>query len=93
MTGNTLKEKLIDKIKKTNDLTLLEEVSTLFELQEPETIYTINKEQATAINEAKQQIKKKQTLSNDDANCEAEIWVNDPSSFALPTYQSLISIF
>ncbi|MEO6330567.1 MAG: hypothetical protein ABIO55_16650 [Ginsengibacter sp.] len=77
MPVNTLKEKLIDKIKQTDDSALLEEASALFELQEPETIYTINEEQAIAIKEAKEQIKKGQTLSNNDANSEADKWVNE----------------
>ena len=77
MPGNTLKEKLIDKINRTDDLALLEEASALFELREPETIYTINEEQATAIKEAKEQIKNGLTFSNDDANSEADKWVKE----------------
>ncbi len=77
MPDNTLKEKLIDKIKQTDDSVLLEEASALFELQEPETIYNVNEEQATAINEAKEQIKNRQTLSNDEANSEADTWLKE----------------
>ncbi len=77
MPDNTLKEKLIDKIKQTDDSALLEEASALFELQEPETIYNVNEEQATAINEAKEQIKNRQTLSNDEANSEADTWLKE----------------
>ena len=72
MPDDTLKEKLIDKIKQTEDSALLEEASALFELQEPETIYAINEEQAIAIKEAKEQIKNGKTFSNDDANSEAD---------------------
>ncbi len=77
MPANTLKEKLINKIKQTDDSVLLEEASALFELQEPETIYNVNEEQATAINEAKEQIKNRQTLSNDEANSEADTWLKE----------------
>ena len=77
MPANTLKEKLINKIRQTDDSGLLEEASALFELQEPETIYTINEEQEGAIKKAKEQIKNGQILSNEDANSEAEKRVNE----------------
>lgn len=77
MPDDTLKEKLIDKIKQTEDSALLEEASALFELQEPETIYAINEEQAIAIKEAKEQIKNGKTFSNDDANSEADKWIKE----------------
>ena len=38
MAATDIKEKLINKIKETNDPYLLEEISPLFELQEPESI-------------------------------------------------------
>ncbi len=77
MPANTLKEKLINKIKQTDDSGLLEEASALFKLHEPETIYTINEEQQAAIKKAKEQIKNGQTISNDDANSEADKWVKE----------------
>ena len=77
MPANTLKEKLINKIKQTDDSGLLEEASALFELHEPGTIYTINEEQEGAIKKAKEQIKNGQTISNDDANSEADKWVKE----------------
>lgn len=77
MPANTLKEKLINKIKQTDDSGLLEEASALFELHEPETIYTINEEQEKAIKKAKEQIKNGLTISNDDANSEAEKWIKE----------------
>lgn len=77
MPDNTLKEKLINKIKQTDDSALLEEASALFEMQEPETIYNVNEEQEIAIEEAREQIRNMQTLSNDDANSEADKWVNE----------------
>ena len=38
MSEETLKDKLINKIKEIDNPAILEEVSNLFELQEPETI-------------------------------------------------------
>lgn len=77
MVVNTLKEKLINKIIQSNDPVLLEEASSLFELQEPETIYNVNEEQRKAIEQAKEQIKNNQTLSNDQANSEADQWLKE----------------
>jgi len=77
MPANTLKEKLINKIKQTDDSVLLEEASALFELHDPETIYTINEEQEGAIKKAKEQIENGQIISNDDANSEADKWVKE----------------
>jgi G3E family GTPase len=77
MPDRQLKEILINKIKQIDDQALLEEVSVLFELQEPETIYNVNEEQRKAIQEAKEQIKNKQTLSNEEANREADEWLNN----------------
>ncbi len=48
-----LKDKLINKIKETDDISLLEEISNLLELQEPNTIYATNHEQKAAIKQAK----------------------------------------
>ena len=45
MSSADLKEKLINKIQATDDKVLLEELSVLFELQEPDTVYELNDEQ------------------------------------------------
>ena len=57
MPEESLKDKLINKIKEIDDPAILEEVSNLFELQEPETIYQVNSSQQKAIEEAREQIK------------------------------------
>jgi ssDNA-specific exonuclease RecJ len=44
MSDQNLKDKLINEIKATDEPVILEEVSRLFELQEPETIYQVNEE-------------------------------------------------
>jgi len=76
MPDTNLKEKLINKIKETNDPVILEEVSNLFELQEPDTIYQVNEEQKKAIEEAKNQIKDKQTLSDEQADKDIDEWLS-----------------
>ena len=76
MSEETLIDKLINKIKEIDDPAILEEVSNLFELQEPETIYHTNDQQKKAIEEAKEQIKNKQTLTDDQASKDIDEWLN-----------------
>ena len=76
MSSAELKEKLIEHIRKTEDKQLLEEISHLFELQESDTVYQVNDQQKKNISEAKEQIKKNQLLSNDDANKDIDGWLN-----------------
>ena len=76
MADDNLKEKLINKIKETDDPSILEEVSNLFELQEPDTVYQVNDKQKKAIEEAKDQIKNKETLTDEQANKDIDEWLN-----------------
>ncbi|MGV3527889.1 MAG: hypothetical protein ACO1OO_03260 [Flavisolibacter sp.] len=76
MPERSLKDKLIEKIRNTEDLTLLQEAYYLFELQEAEVIYEVNKEQRSAIEEARKQVKEGQTLSGEQADKEAEEWLD-----------------
>lgn len=76
MQQENLKDKLINKIKEINDPAILEEVSNLCELHEPETVYHTNSQQKTAIEETKDQIKNKQTLTNEQAGNNIDKWLN-----------------
>ncbi len=76
MPAETLKDKLINKIKEVNDPAVLEEVSNLFELQEPETIYHTTDKQKKAIEEAKQQLKNNQTLTDEQADKDIDQWLS-----------------
>ena len=76
MPEESLKDKLINKIKEINDPAILEEVSNLFELQEPETVYQTNDKQKKAIEEAREQIKNKETLTDDQADKDTDEWLN-----------------
>ncbi len=77
MPDKTLKEKLINKIKEIDDPAVLEEVSNLFDLQEPGTVYKVNDEQRKAIEEGREQVDKKQTLTDKEADKEADEWLNE----------------
>lgn len=76
MSTQDIREKLINKIKETQDTLLLEEVSTLFELNESESIFQVNDVQRERIDEAIEQIKNKQILSNEQADKETDEWLN-----------------
>lgn len=53
MPEQSLKEKLINKIRETDDPSILEEVSNLFELQEPGTVYRVKKIQRKILKKQK----------------------------------------
>lgn len=79
MSTAELKIKLIDKINLTQDHRILEEVSRLLQLEnlgdlEP---YKLNQAQVHAINEARDQFKKGQFLSDSEANKEIDEWLNE----------------
>lgn len=76
MPVQSLKEKLISKLKEIDDRAILEEVSNLFELQEPETVYQVIPQQQKAIDKAREQIKNKETLSDNEADKEIDEWLN-----------------
>lgn len=72
MPEPSLKDKLIDKLREIEDPALLAEVSNLFELQEPETVYQTNIAQRKAILESRQQASEGRTISNKQAEYEIE---------------------
>ena len=76
MPEKSLKEKLIKKINETDDLSILVEVSNIFELHEPDTVYQVNNDQKKTIIEAREQIKNKETLSDEQADNETDEWLN-----------------
>jgi hypothetical protein len=75
MSTSELKEKLIDKIRQTEDPEILEEISHLFQLQEPDTVYDLNEEQKNIIAEAEQQIKNGKYLTDDEADKDIDEWL------------------
>ena len=71
-----IKEKLINKIKDTKDISVLEEVADLFEFREDEGVYKVNAEQEKAIDEARVQVTNKQTLTDEQSNNKTDEWLN-----------------
>ena len=76
MASTDIKEKLINKIKETNDPLLLEEVSALLELQESESLYELNDAQKKGIEETRRQVQNRQTLTDEQADKDTDEWLN-----------------
>jgi len=76
MPASDIKNRLINKIKETDDPVILEEVSALLELHEPESIYEVSDAQKKKIEEAKEQVKKNQTLSDEQADKDTDEWLS-----------------
>ncbi|WKZ59616.1 MAG: hypothetical protein QY309_17365 [Cyclobacteriaceae bacterium] len=77
MSTVELRKRLIDKIQKTQDERILEEAYRLLDLEtEDIEIYQLNDDQKKAINEARQQIKNGQFLTEEQANKEIDEWLN-----------------
>ena len=77
MSAMELKEKLIAKIRQTNDEGLLEELSSLIELQEAEGTYMLSESQKEAVAEARAQIRNGESYTNDEANKEIDQWLSE----------------
>jgi ABC-type lipoprotein export system ATPase subunit len=76
MSTVELRKRLIDKIQKTKNGTLLEEAFRLLELESEDIeIYQLNGDQKNAVNEARHQIKNGKFLTNDQANDEIDEWL------------------
>jgi len=77
MPSPSLKDKLIDKLREIEDPALLAEVSNLFELQEPETVYKTSSAQKKSIEEAKQQAKDGRVVGNEQSGKESDEWLSE----------------
>jgi hypothetical protein len=76
MSTVELRKRLIDKIEKTEDKRILEEMFRLLEIETGDIeIYTLNEGQIMAVNEAREQIKKGQFLTEEQANKEIDEWL------------------
>jgi len=77
MPTPSLKDRLIDKLREIEDPALLAEVSNLFELQEPESIYKTTPAQKKAIEEATQQVKDGRVVDNEQSDKESDEWLSE----------------
>lgn len=77
MSSAELKKRLIDKIQKTDNENLLEEAFRLLQLESEDIeVYKLSDEQKSAVNEAREQIKRGEFLTDDEANKDVDEWLN-----------------
>jgi hypothetical protein len=77
MSTTELRKRLIEKIQKTDNENLLEEAYRLLELETQDIeVYKLTDDQRKAINEARQQIKNGEFLTDEQANKEIDEWLN-----------------
>ena len=77
MSTIELKQKLISKIEQTEDNNLLEEALRLLDTETDDLgSIELNEKQIEAIDEAREQIKKGQYLTDEQANKEIDEWLN-----------------
>ena len=78
MSTIELRKQLIDKIQKTDDKKILEEVYRLLELESDDIeIYKLNADQKKGISEAREQIKNGQYLTEEQANKDVDEWLKN----------------
>jgi len=76
MTHSDLKTRVLEGIENTRNTYLLEEVLRLLHLESQDLkVYELNEGQINAINEAREQIEKGQTLTNEEANDQIDKWL------------------
>jgi len=76
MTVVELKEKLIAKIKSTDNEELLEHIANIIDFERnTDEVYKLSPEEIAAVNEGIEQIKNGQYLSHEEANRQIEEWL------------------
>ena len=76
MTVFELKKRLITRINLTDNNKLLEEMIRLIENEETDlTVYELSRQQKNTIEEAQDQYKKGENLTNEQANNEIDEWL------------------
>jgi predicted transcriptional regulator len=76
MSSAELKKRLIDKIQKMDNENLLEEAFRLLQLESEDIeVYKLSDEQKSAVNEAHEQIKRGEFLTDDEANKDIDEWL------------------
>ena len=77
MSTAELRNRLIEKIKKTKDEKILKEASRLLDLENEDIeVYKLNAAQKKAVNESREQIKNGQFLTEEAANKEIDEWLD-----------------
>lgn len=75
MLAFEMKKQLIEKIESTENMTLLEEVYRLLDMDEDNfEIYQLSDEQKIAIDQGLEDVKNERVISHEDAKKEVEEW-------------------
>ena len=69
------KEKIINRIKELEDINLIDDINRLLEIEFDDSTYKTNENQKNAIREARNQIKKGDTLTENQADNEIDEWL------------------
>jgi ethanolamine utilization protein EutA (predicted chaperonin) len=76
MSNTALQQLLIDKIKKIEDASLLQEAGRLFDVDvEDSTVYVLSPSERADIEEARQQIKNGESFTHEQANQLVSEWL------------------
>jgi hypothetical protein len=71
------KQKLIEKIQKINDQSILDDIQRLIQLELDEEIFVTSEAQKSAIEEARTEVKNGKTVSAKKADKEIDEWLNE----------------
>ena len=77
MIDSAQKDKLIDKIRQIEDPEVFNEIRRLLEIEFDDKQYQTTKEQKEAIRQARDQIERGETLSEEQADKQIDEWLNE----------------
>ncbi len=77
MSTAELKKKLINQIHEINDDDILKEIYQILKSGKQDKIYKLTDEQISTVQEAQEQIKRGEFLSDDDAEQEIDKWLGE----------------
>ena len=77
MIDSAQKDKLIDEIRQIEDPEVFNEIRRLLEIEFDDKQYQTTEEQKEAIRQAKDQIERGETLSEEQADKEIDEWLNE----------------
>ncbi len=78
MTTVEIKENLINKINRTEDKSLLTEISRLIDLEEEVSeVYYLSERQQQVVNESRAEYQRGEILSSNEANSEIKKWLEE----------------
>jgi hypothetical protein len=78
MSTIELKQRITDKVNQINDPEKLKEIEEMIEWEiqlDEEKVYHLTEEQIATVNESEEQIKRGESISNEEANKEIEEWL------------------